>query len=172
MICNICRTSIPAPVSPWSWAPGKGRCRTCSGTLASENQKKVIFLWSLVLHKPWYFFFFISLLVECRNLTGFTFTNFFFFCGQGRLWLSFLTAIYLIHGTTFIMYAFLWEKKHVTNCLYILAPCKVFFLFFYTKSSIVWHSPLLITTSLINFESVTLEFIMQNIYCSRRKTFF
>lgn len=70
------------------------------------------------------------------------------------------------------MYAFLWEKKHVTNCLYILAPCKVFFLFFYTKSSIVWHSPLLITTSLINFESVTLEFIMQNIYCSRRKTFF
>lgn len=70
------------------------------------------------------------------------------------------------------MYAFLWEKKHVTNCLYILAPCKVFFLFFYTKSSIVWHSPLLITTSLINFESVTLEFIMQSIYCSRRKTFF
>lgn len=80
------------------------------------------------------FFIFFSLLVECRNLTGFTFTNFFFFfCGQGRLWLSFLTAIYLIHGTTFIMYAFLWEKKHVTNCLYILAPCKVFFLFFLYK---------------------------------------
>lgn len=65
----------------------------------------------------------------------------FFFCGQGRLWLSFLTAIYLIHGTTFIMYAFLWEKKHVTNCLYILAPCKVFF--FLYKSSIVWHSPII-----------------------------
>lgn len=101
--------------------------------------KKGHILWSLTLHKPW---FFISLLAECRNLTGFTFTNFFFFfCGQGRLWLSFLTAIYLIHGTTFIMYAFLWEKKHVTNCLYILAPCKVFF--FLYKSSIVWHSPII-----------------------------
>lgn len=40
---------------------------------------------------------------------------------------------YLIHGTTFIMYAFLWEKKHVTNCLYILAPCKVFFLLFFIQ---------------------------------------
>lgn len=92
--------------------------------------KKGHVLWSFILHKPW---FFISLRVECRNPTGFTFTNLgLLFCGQGRLWLSFLTAIYLIHGTTFIMYAFLWEKKHVTNCLYILAPCKVFFLF-YTK---------------------------------------
>lgn len=119
-----------------------------------------------VLHKPW---FFISLLVKCRNLTGFTFTNF-------SLWTrKALTLIpdsdlpdtwYYFHN----MYAFLWEKKHVTNCLYILAPCKVFFSLY--KSSIVWHAPLLITTSLINFESVTLEFIMQNIYCSRRKTFF
>lgn len=85
MICNICRTSIPALVSPRSRAPGKGRCRTCHGTLASENQKKVFIfffcghLFYISLDFVFVFFFFISLLVECRNLTGFTFTNFFFF---------------------------------------------------------------------------------------------
>lgn len=129
MICNICRMRTPAPLSSWSRGSRIGAFQELlPDSCEWESKKRSSFCGHLLYISLDFSFHFWSNAETWQVLHLQT-----WFCGQGRLWLSFLTAIYLIHGTTFIMYAFLWEKKHVTNCLYILAPCKVFLFVFIQK---------------------------------------
>ena len=77
-------------------------------------------------------------------------------------------------GLFSLRYAFLWEKKKSNKivCTSWHLVKFSFFFFFNTKSSIALTLSWLITTSLINFESVTLEFHHAKYLLQQEKTLF